>query len=231
MKLNKNKTKCMLFNFAKENVSVNLTHPHTGEDLEFVKEFKILGVILTNDLSFQKNIEARTKATYKCLWTLVRLCENKIPLKQMVKIYCSQIRSILEFSILIMISSLTKTQLQAMEAVQRRATKIMLNDYLIPYHERLKLCELTTLEDRWEAMLNRFAFSFLKSNRMDHWLKPNLSSSDVQLRKNHVFLEPKYRTERYRKCTTNTIIRILNGSEKFAFSFEDQENEDHSNNG
>ena len=143
----------------------------------------------------------------------------------MVKIYCSQIRSILEFSILIMISSLTKTQLQAMEAVQRRATKIMLNDYLIPYHERLKLCELTTLEDRWEAMLNRFAFSFLKSNRMDQIYR------NVQLRKNCLFLEPKYRTERYRKCTTNTIIRILNGSEKFAFSFEDQENEDHSNNG
>ena len=44
------------------------------------------------------------------------------------------------------------------------------------------------------------------------------------------FLEPKYRTVRFKKCTTNTVIRILNGDEKFSFTFEEEDNLPPSNN-
>ena len=121
---------------------------------------------------------------------------------------------------------MTKAQLVQMEGVQRRATKIMLQNYDMPYVGRLEICELPMLKTRWETMLNNFAMSFLNSKRMDHWLIPSEQEHSMQLRTKRTSKEPKCRTERYRKCTTNTVIRILNGDQTFAFNFENDSSND-----
>ena len=133
MKLNKDKTKCVLFDLSKLGIKADLSHPITGEQIKIVEELKVLGFWLTSDLNFQKQVNERCKSARRCLWTLIRLREAHFPLDKLVKIYIMNIRSILEYSILVIFNSLTKQQMYQLESIQRKATQIILNNYEMSY--------------------------------------------------------------------------------------------------
>ena len=67
MKINKSKTKTMLFNTAKKR-DFTPALAIDGDVIEPVEEMKLLGVILTNDLKWSKNSEYLIKRGYNKLW-------------------------------------------------------------------------------------------------------------------------------------------------------------------
>ena len=133
------------------------------------------------------------------MWTLVRLRDAHFPVHKLVQIYTMNVRSILEFTILVILNSLTKSQMYKLESIQKKATMIILNDYTSPYPERLKKCKLPSLEERWKQLFVKFAQDVVKSKRVQHWIKPNESSHEMLLRRKNIFQVPKCRTERYKK--------------------------------
>ena len=60
MKLNKKKTKVMIFNFSKK-YKFTTSLQIDEETLEVVDQAKLLGVIITNDLKWDKNTEYLVK--------------------------------------------------------------------------------------------------------------------------------------------------------------------------
>ena len=76
------------------------------------------------------------------------------------------VRSVLEYSILVILNSLTKQQMNQFEKVQKKATQILLNNYEMPYADRLKMCNLSTLQGRWEQLFVKFATDTVKSGRI-----------------------------------------------------------------
>ena len=60
MKLNKDKTKVMLFNSAKQ-MTIMPEIAVDGQNLEVVEEFNLLGVIITSDLKWEANTDYITK--------------------------------------------------------------------------------------------------------------------------------------------------------------------------
>ena len=64
MKLNVKKTKNMLFNFSKKHqFSTNLTL--MNEEIEMVKETSLLGTIITDQITWDRNTEELTKKAYQ----------------------------------------------------------------------------------------------------------------------------------------------------------------------
>ena len=70
-----------------------------NRELEVVEETKLLGVILRNDLSWSSNTNYMVKRANKKLWSLKRLRKLGANNKDLVDVYCKQVRSILEFSV------------------------------------------------------------------------------------------------------------------------------------
>ena len=131
------------------------------------------------------------------------------------------IRSVLEYSVLVVLNSLTKKQLEQYEAVQKRATQIMLKDYDSCYEDRLNKCKIPSLKERWEKMFIKFANDAVKSGRLQRWLQPNKNINHMELRRQNTFHFPICRTERYKRSAINSIISAVNSTGNFKIVFED----------
>ena len=107
MKLNVNKTKNMIFNFTKKyqfttKLSLN------NESIEMVRETKLLGTVITDQLTWDRNTDELTKKCYKRMQLLnaaAAFTSHRIDLKN---IYLTYIRSIVEQSAVVWHSSLSK---------------------------------------------------------------------------------------------------------------------------
>ena len=97
MKLNESKSKMMIFNRTKNYQFSTRVHLN-GTLLETVTETRLLGTIITTDLSWHKNSESLTKKGYQRMLILRKLYEFNIPQPDLVQIYCMYIRSILEYN-------------------------------------------------------------------------------------------------------------------------------------
>ena len=97
MKLNKSKTKCMIFDLKKAGISAEFYHPISNETVCIEKELKVLGFWLNPNLNYQKMIDEKCKSARRSLWTLIRLREACFPLEKLVHVFILNIRSILDF--------------------------------------------------------------------------------------------------------------------------------------
>ena len=94
MRLNTGKTKTILFNTAKNwdflpEIQVD------GQNLEVVEDYKLLGVMISSDLKWDKNTEHITKKAYNRLWMIRRLKNLGLKTESLLQIFQTQVRSLL----------------------------------------------------------------------------------------------------------------------------------------
>ena len=90
MKINKVKTKTMLFNTAKvKDFTPTLTID--GEVIELVEQMKLLGVQVTSDLKWNANTQYITKKAYNKLWMIRRLKLNGANRRELIDIYSKHV--------------------------------------------------------------------------------------------------------------------------------------------
>jgi hypothetical protein len=127
MKLNIDKTKEMLIYFGKKDLSFPSIRIN-NQSLERVRKFKLLGVIINDKLSWGDHVEYICSKTSKRLYFLRLLKRAGISPEDIIQIYCSIIRSVLEYACVIWHPSLTKLQNNKIELIQKRAVKIAYPD-------------------------------------------------------------------------------------------------------
>ena len=123
MKLNPSKTKELFVNFS--------TNPPTVPPIitdhkvvEVVKEVKLLGVWISSDFKWNKNIDEITKKASKRLFSLSLLKRSGIPLAVLLSIYCTCIRPIMEYACEVWHHSLPVYLGLQLQHVQKRALRI-----------------------------------------------------------------------------------------------------------
>ena len=122
MELNVEKSKNMIFNFT-HNYQFSTNIKHNGDDLETIDETKLLGTIITSDLKWHKNTEYLVKKANARLRILHKISEFSAPIEDMVTIYTSYVRSILEQSCQVWHSNLTQEDSENLERVQKSALR------------------------------------------------------------------------------------------------------------
>ena len=136
MTVNEEKTKCMVFNFSKKRqFSTRLAL--NGKQIEMVKEIKLLGTILTNDLKWNKNTKHLVKRAYARMEILRQMSKFTKSVKDKNHIYKTYIRSVLEQSSVVWSSSITKKNKSELERVQKVAVRLIYNSNE-PYKEIFK---------------------------------------------------------------------------------------------
>ena len=132
------------------------------ELLEIVRSTKLLGTVVTQDLTWWENTNYLTKKGYQRLQLLKKLYEFNVPINDLVHIYTLYVRSILEFNCCVWHFSLTKGQEEELERVQKVACKIILKDQYLSYENALETLKLENLSQRRTKLCKRFALNSLR---------------------------------------------------------------------
>ena len=209
MKLNEKNTQNMIFNFSKKfqfttNMSVN------SKPLDIVRETKLLGTYITDDLKWNKNTSEIVKKAYQRIQLLNRasgFSSSKHDLKQ---IYLIFVRSILEQSAVVWHSGLTARNSRDLERVQKVAVKIILGKSYDNYSDGLKSLKLDSLKKRREKICLKFAKNCIQNDKVRNMFPRNKKKHGMKTRSPNVFQIQKTKTKRYKKSAIPYMVSLLN---------------------
>ena len=123
VQLNSEKCKELIISLTKKQSEF---HPIlvNGKQLEVVRNAKLLGVIITSDISWNELINETVKTASKRLYFLVHLKQAKLPCRDLVLFYATCIRSILVYEAPGFFYALPKYLKCELVRVQKRALSI-----------------------------------------------------------------------------------------------------------
>merc|ERR1712208_43370 len=193
MKLNEKKTKNMVFNFSQKQFVTKMVV--NNEKIETVKETMLLGTVITDKLTWDRNCEKMTKKAYKRMQLLncvASFTKNRQDLKH---VYLTFIRSVLEQSAVVWHSSLTEKNKKDLERVQKVAVKIIMGTKFLSYKEGLRTLNIQSLDTRRTNLCLRFAKNCLKNEKMKDLFPVKKYGLKMKIRR-----QKKFRTKKLQKC-------------------------------
>ena len=207
MKINQEKTTTMLFNTSRKwDFPVEVAFKD-GSHLECVKEIKLVGVYITDNLKWQRNTEYICGKARRKLWLLRRMKNLNLTTVQLLDVYSKEVRSILEMAVPVWHGGLTQKQSKDIERVQKVAFKIILNHGYQNYPHALKTLEAETLYQRRVNICKNFASKNIKSE-FSLFEKPQQYPSTRS--KPKTVKEFKCNTARYSKSSLPFLSKLLN---------------------
>ena len=187
--VNPSKTVEMLISFAKDPPELERISIGSNE-ISRVDQYKLLGLIISNDLTWTAHVDTICKKANKRLFYLILLRRSGVAKSDLVKFYKHIIRPILEYGCAVWHSSLPNFLVDKLENVQVRAMNI-----IGPEAERLE-----TLKSRREEMCVRFFKNMTKETHvLDELLPKSKDASQHMATRNFVpYHLPKCNTNRFK---------------------------------
>ena len=161
MVLNTDKCQVMHFFTAKKPIVLPDITLH-GTSIPTVNQTKLLGVKISNDISWQPHVDDVVSKDSRALYMLHTMKQFRPPQKQLVRVYTTYIRPLLEYCAPVFHPGLTAHQAQRIEKVQKRAVKIIAG-FDKSYGEILRQLNLDTLADRRQMLCLRLGKQILHS--------------------------------------------------------------------
>ena len=95
------------------------------QEVDVVSEAKLLGVVLSDDLKWNRHIDYICKKAARRFYGLRLLKRNALPSHILISIYCTRIRSIVEYACQVWHYGLPQYLSDQVEKIQKRALKII----------------------------------------------------------------------------------------------------------
>ena len=172
-------------------------------------ETKLVGVIISDDLKWQKNTDYICQRARTKLWTLRRLKKLNFDLFHILDVYTKEVRSLLELAVPVWHSGLTRLQSAQIERVQKTAFHIILGDEYSGYDFACILLGMETLEQRRLKLCIKFAKKDLKSQKT-MFIKTK-KTTNTRAKPSKV-KEIICRTNRFRKSALPYLSSLLNST-------------------
>ena len=192
MQLNANKCKKIRISFARNPPELS---PITTENqiIEVASDVKVLGLSISNNLTWNKHITELVKKPSKKIYFLIQLKRAKIPIQELITSYITCIRSVLDYAVPVFHYSLPKYLSQELERVQKRAFGI-----IYPHEEALNLSGIEHLSTHHQNSCKKLFRAIIKdTNHSLHHLLPPRHNSIYDLRSNRSFDAPVCKTKRF----------------------------------
>ena len=202
----------MIFNFStNKQFATKITL--NGEVLHTVNEQKILGTILTSDLSWDRNTENLVKAANASMRLLHAASKFTRKLSDLKQIYTMYIRSRVETSVAVWHSGLTNLNKEMIERVQRQSMKIIFKKQYSSYEDALKVAKMDKLELRREKLCLNFALKAESNQKFKHWFKPAVKKTNTRL-KISKYEDVAFNHARMEKSPLSYLTKLLNNHYK-----------------
>ena len=199
----------MIFNFTNK-YQFTTKLKMNNDYLEVVNQAKLLGVIVTDDLKWDKNTEYLIKKAHARMELLRKVAGFTASIDDKKNIYILYIRSILEQSSVVWHSSLTQENCDDLERVQKCALRIILGKSFDNYEDALMKADLEPLKDRREALSKKLAVKSLENPKTKN-IFPIRDKVHVMEKRNQEPFEVSFaNTERFKRSSIPYMQRILN---------------------
>ncbi len=195
MKLNERKTKEMLISFKRHPAHFP-TIEISGNAIERVNHFKILGVFISDNLSWKQHVTHMISKASPRLYYLRQLRRCGLSDSDLLKFYKSIVRPILEYACPVWHPGLTGSESQSVEQIQRRALKIICPN--ISYEEALHIADLELLSSRRSSLCKQFFNEICDPTCKLNYLLTKRAPSQHNTRNPHMYQCPIPKTERYK---------------------------------
>ena len=182
--------------------------PHS---LQVVRSAKLLGVMLDDQLTWKQHISTTVRSAAYKLYMLRRLRSLGTPEEELKGVYITFILPKLMYASPAWSSSLTCTQQQQLESVQKRACRIILGAAYTTYAAALTTLSLPSLSSRHREALEKFGRGLLRHPRLRDMLPP-AAPHPVRLTRhiNKIVPLKAPRTDRYLHSAIPTMVRAIN---------------------
>ena len=138
------------------------TLPHP----QLVDHMKILGTVVTSDLSWSDNCSLIIKKVNARMQLIPNILSFGATSEEMVHLWVVFCRSVLEQSCVVWHSSLTQENREDMERLQKTFCKLVLKDKYVNYENLLVKLNLISLEERRKTLCLQFAKSGMKHAKL-----------------------------------------------------------------
>ena len=143
------------------------------------------------------------------LYMLRKLKHFSLSVSDLLTIYTSFVRPVVEYAAPVWSSGITQSQRITVERIQKRACRIILGSGYHDYHSALHECKLDSLQSRRNQLCLSFAKS-LPSSKLRDLLPEDRPTNSYNLRSRNTYTAYKCRTERFRNSAMPSLIRTLN---------------------
>ena len=197
MKLNQAKCNYMVFSRSKSQFATRLMID--DQAIERVSVSKLLGIWISDDMSWSRNTQEMCKKAYSRLGMLTKLKYVGVSTDDLLDIYVRFIRSVTEYCSVVFHSSLTIEQSKKLETIQKICLKVILGEMYVDYDAALEMSGLQTLYDRREERCLDFSLKCIKQPRNSRLFPHNQVNSSRLRREKEKFKVNFARTDSYRK--------------------------------
>ena len=199
----------MIINFT-DNYQFSTQLQLKGENIEIVDKMKILGTIVTNRLSWNENCDLLIRKVNARMALLRGVLSFGASNEEMVHLWKTFCRSVLEQSCVVWNSSLTQENITDLERTQKTFCKLVLKDKFKNYSNSLLLLNLETLQERRNKLSLEFAKSGIKNNTLRDLLPEQDNSGKINTRKQEKFKVIFANTERLKNSSIVFMQNQLN---------------------
>ena len=197
MKLNPKKFKEMRICYRRETPQL-MQLDVDAQALELVSSYKVLGLIIQNNLKWNEHTSAVICKASKRLHILRVLRRGGVPSDDLYAIYAALIRSILEYCCPVWHHALPLYLSEKLERVQKRALRIIHPG--LSYRETLQILGCPRLDERRSKLCEKTLKKILKGGPLSkHLPRTRNSVHDHQTRNANKYTIFKCRTERLRR--------------------------------
>ena len=195
MLLHSNKTKCMPFiNSLTKDFEPQITIDNE-EHLEVIYQLKLVGLVLTSDLSWNDHINYTIGRVNKILWQITRFRRLGAPREKLITLYILKVRSVLMFGAVSFHSSLTQELSRKLELQQKKALAIILGPQYKSYSNALAVTQLPRIDTLRKDISLKWAIK-AQLNPKHTDLFP-LRQTEVNTRSRYIFREYFCRSTKY----------------------------------
>ena len=207
MRVNPTKTQCICISSNQDDNVKSYFRPGTGDHISSGNQLKVLGFWFSNKPDVSLNIE-KTAAKFRSkLWGLRELRDSGLKSEDLLIIYKSSLRPILEFANNAIFSMLTATHSEYLESLQRRAMKVVFS-VNVSYNSVIDSGKIERLDYRRRKSFEKFALKTEANQKYEHWFPLHVKRRDTREIKK--YREEQCRTERFYRSPVFAMRRFLN---------------------
>ena len=207
MKLNTRKCSYMMFTKSQEVFTTRLTIKNSY--LERLNVTKLLGVWISEDMSWSRNCQEICRKAYSRLSMITKLKYAGAKVEDLLDIYVLFIRSITEYCGVAFHSSLTIEQSNKLEQIQKVCLKIILAEMYISYSTALEMTGLKLLSERRNDRCLDFARKCVKHPKNSRFF-PLKTPNDYSIRTSDKFKVNFASRDYYKNSAIPYCQRLLN---------------------
>ena len=199
MRINARKTKEMIICFCRnDNHVASISRIALDDnDIERVTQAKVLGVTLSSDLSWNAHVDTIVSKARKRVFTIYQLKRAGIRQCDLLRMYVSVIRPVLEYACSVWHTSLPMYLSDHIETIQKRCLRTIFPGY--SYDEARSISNLPTLFERRTKLCQSYFRKMQNADHKLHKLLPKQRSIPYGLRTYNTLPVPLARTDRFRR--------------------------------